>query len=194
MGLFALQTYLAKVRSPTMVALALFSVILLTKSNHASAQYLYFHDASSAHRQLIEDLQGRNPDTSNLGPTAQMWLQSLEAMVERLPSGDMKVCQTLQVQYPNGSEFSFRTIHAPVKVDWVVNVTRSPEVVMAIVAIPVLPQIGNLAPAVLPLYPGAQETLTPPTLLGCPVASTRIASGPERQAACSRWPKMCQKL
>jgi hypothetical protein len=161
--------------------------------NAASAQYLYFENAPAAHRQLVKDLREWHPDMTNLDPRAAFYLQQLENLLARLPSNEIRVCQTLQVQYPNGTEFSFRTHHGSAMLDWVVNVSRSPQVIMSITAWPMPPQADNYAPAILPLYtPGTAQTLTPPTTLGCPSGSLRPASDTERLRACKRWPKMCE--
>lgn len=174
-----------------------FAAVSLLPRGEALAQYLYFDDAGAAHQQLINDFQVGSPDLTNLAPNAQRAIPVIENLLMSLPAGDVRVCQTLQVQYPNGSELSFRTYHGAATVDWVVNVTRDPQVVVAIVAIPLRPGTnlpgGMGPPAVLPPYtPGGQQTLTPPTHLGCPGVVSTAASSQQRAEACRKWPKMCE--
>jgi hypothetical protein len=177
-----------------------FSALLLCPRGEALAQYLYFVDPAAAHRRMINDFQQGNPDPTNLAPGAQRAIPVIENLLMSLPGGNVRICQTLQVQYPNGSELSFRTYHGPAIVDWVVNVTRDPQVVVAIVALPLRPGAPGMnlpggmgPPAVLPPYtPGGQQTLTPPTQLGCPGVLSTAASSQQRIEACRRWPRMCE--
>lgn len=193
-------------------ALVIFQLILFSASTNATAQYLYFDSPSTAHRQLIEDLQNRELDTTNLTPEAVDWLGTMEGFLMSLAHERTRVCQTLQMVYPNGSDFSLSTHHGDVRIDWVVKVVRSPELVIAVTGLPLprrdqgaapgssVPNINGPnpspnfdAPTILP-FPGgdAPPRPTPPTTLGCSDRQV-LASQDDRERACARWPLMCQR-
>jgi len=160
--------------------------------DQAFADYLYLDNAGAAHRALIDDFQHARLNTSNLAPGAQAGIRSIAPLLNAVSNEDLKVCQTLQIQYPNGTEFSFRTYQGSSTLDWVVVVARSPQVVMSVVAFSVRPGEVGGPPAVLPPYtPGSDQTFIPPTQLGCQPGMSKSASDFDRQKACQRWPKMC---
>jgi hypothetical protein len=180
--------------------------LIAGQADQAAAEYLYFDGADDAHYRLIEDFQHAHLDVTNLAPTAQRGLQALPPMLRVPHNQELTVCQTLAIQYPNGAQFGFRTFQGSEIFDWVVHVTRSPQVVLAIVALPPRPASGpppaNLppgaprgtAPAVLPPYtPGTEQTLTPPTQLACSTGVTLVAPDPARDPNCERWPRMCEQ-
>jgi hypothetical protein len=173
-------------------AMALFLVLNLV--GRASAEYRYFDNAGAAHRKLVEDIRSGQVDTTNLSPIALSAAQQIAPLLTATDRPELKVCQTLEIQYGNGGEFSFRSFLGNSMLDWVVKASRSPQIVISIVALPARPTPGGAAPAVLPPFtPGGNQTLVPPTQLGCGPVLSRRPSDLERLDRCKRWPEMCRE-
>ena len=168
-------------------------LFLVVWSTEVIAQYSYVTDPRMAHERFVRDLQNARVDATNFGPEAKASLPDLMGRAKALPGGSIRVCQTLEVNYPNGTYLALRTHHGDSAIDWVVHVTRSPERIMHVSAVPI-PQGDKIgAPAILPMFtPGGEQSLLPPTQLGCPPIPSKPASDRDKQWACQRWPEMCR--
>jgi hypothetical protein len=110
-----------------------------------------------------------------------------------------QICLPFTVQYANGRELSFRTVHQNGCGDWVVTVSINPEFVRSLVLLPrpkAPPPEECGAPAVLPMPPaGGGKSFMLPSKVDCNTigAVTRPASPEEQGRACVQWPAMCPR-
>jgi hypothetical protein len=162
----------------------------------ASSQYLFLTgDPRIAQENLIQDVQKGTMDARNLSAAAQSSLQQLlNSSVSPPPLaalGKLKsVCPTLIVAFPNGSKLAFRAVHDNGSMDWVITVSREPEIIQYIAF---LPSKSGRPPAILPPYtPGGADKLLPSVEMDCLPVSVKPASNEEIQQACQKWPGMCK--
>lgn len=157
----------------------------------AGAEYLYLtNNARLTHERLIKDIQGGSIDTRNLSPEAQRSVKDMAQAIGDLTAGKLiKICQTLELEYPGGRHFAFDTHHDNTMISWVVQVSQSPEQVLHLTSWPLPPDKKPGPPAILPM-PTAETRVLPPVELGCGPLVIRPPSEKEREI-CQKYPKIC---
>ncbi|UWU76476.1 hypothetical protein N2603_42515 [Bradyrhizobium huanghuaihaiense] len=173
-----------------LVATSAFAALVAIMAN-AGAEYLYLtNNARLTHERLIKDIQDGNIDTRNLSPDAQRSVKDMARAIRDLTAGKpIKVCQTLELEYPGGRHFAFDTHHDGTMISWVVQLSRSPEEVLHLTSWPIPPDKKPGPPAILPM-PTAESRVLPPVELGCGPLVIRPPSDKEREI-CQKYPKMC---
>ena len=166
----------------------------LSSAHFCYAEYLFLTgDPRLAEEQLISDMQRGEIDLTNVSATAQDTLRRLSnntmsfSFLEGLGKL-ISVCPTLVVTFPNGSELAFRAVHEHGSMDWIVTVSREPEMVQNISVM----KSKSGPPAILPLLPpGGDKELLPSVELDCRPVGTTAPSEDELREACQKWPDMC---
>ena len=174
----------------TLIATWVF-VETVAMTTNAGAEYLYLsNNARLTHERLIKDIQGGSIDTRNLSPDAERSAKDMAQAIRELTAGKpIKVCQTLELEYPGGRHFAFDTHHDNTMISWVVHVSQSPEQVVHLTSFPIPPDKKPGPPAILPM-PTAETRVLPPVELGCGPLVIRPPSEKEREI-CQKYPKIC---
>jgi hypothetical protein len=195
---FAAATIVAEApggrRTAAMASVCCFPV-LIALSGNVGAQYLYLtNDPRQTHEQLIADLRNGNVNSENLSSEAQSALQNLIRSVPALKASKPEsLCQTLEVHFPSGRKLAFRTVHGNSTIDWVVDVSQSPERVLHVAGWHIAKGTNAGPPAILPpVMPGTLDKVLPAVDLDCAPMSSLRASDEDLKLACQTWPGMCQ--
>src|ERR1700761_8277021 len=171
------------------------TAFILYATQAAFGQYLFLSgDARVAATKLIVDMQRDAVDLESVAPAGQTTLQKLSGGTMTFPAvaslGPLvSVCPSLIVGFPNGGQFAFRSLHARGSLDWVVTVSRTPELVQNLVY---FQSKGSGPPAILPPVFDIGKEVLPPVEIDCQSPTTKKASNDELKLACSKWPDMCK--
>lgn len=172
-------------------AAAVALLVLFESTLPSQAEYSFLNNFEVAASQLVSDLQSNSLHTDNVSQLAQDYLigplsnPNMSRYYQSL--GPLQsICPTTIVGYPNGKEFSFRSVHSLGSTDWIVTVSQDPETIESVVNF----GSGKGAPAILPILPNG-ATPQPPTQVGCISPTKMNATNQQLEEACRRWPKMC---
>src|SRR5438128_2406359 len=165
-------------------------------THQAFADYRYMSgDPRVAHEQLVLDLQAGTLNDRNLAPAAKDTLARLSShpgfIADIARFGRLKkTCPAVVVEFSNGRSLTLRTEFESGAMDWVVTVTRRPEIVQNVVVVPLRGAGGGPPAIIAPMGPG--QTMEPSAQLGCNPTFRRRPTDTEAANARIEYPAMCE--
>jgi hypothetical protein len=184
--------------------LAIGLIAILAAPQVVSAAYLLSLDAAEAESRIVVDTQRGQLDLTNLAPGVA---QNLFQLIQNppplvfppqgpglpptvVPQGDLgmvlrsqlqKVCPVGEVSNPYGLQYTFRSVHAQGKLDWIVGTANNAQIV---ISISVMKSRGK-PPAMLPIVPSnSPKDVTPSVEMGCLTEDERLQAQREKVEAC----------
>ena len=169
-----------------------------------NAEYLLSANTAEAQSRLVADVQSGRLDPTNLAPfVAERLFQliqnppplvipppgpnlppkfvSQDNLKPILVSQLQKVCPVGAVNNLYGLQYTFRSIHALGKLDWIVGTSNDSRVILSI---SVMQGRGKL-PAMLPIVPSnSSKDVTPSVEMGCSTGNDRLQAEREKREAC----------
>lgn len=183
-------------------AISLLALYMLP--SQARAEYFLSANTAEAESRLVLDVQRRRLDPRNLAPfVAEKLFQLIEnpppliipppgpnLPPKLIPQGSLnpilssqlqKVCPVGAVSNPYGLQYTFRSVHALGKLDWIVGASPNSQVILSIAVM----QSRGKPPAMLPIVPSnSTKDVTPSVEMGCSTESERLQAEQEKREAC----------
>lgn len=170
----------------------------------AFADYAFItQNPYATQKRLFDDIRRGSVDKSSVGPrviqatTVPSPFSSTPEQAEKI--GDMlQICLSFGLSFPSSHALVFRTLHRKGCGEWVIEVTKSPEMLTGLVFIPIdfLPNRTDScgAPGVLPPIPPGGTSFQFPRSLSCRSVDNLdpISDSSELDNACAVIPGFCQ--